>query len=494
MGGLATPAVENLPAERWFGRHARAIDTMFVLAACGLCLFYLAGRPLNHDVAWYLVSGRRWIEGATLYRDILEVNPPLAYIEVAAILKLPIGDKLAYLAAMHVLIAASCLWVRRLAVRDDRVSPHVATLASAAALLIVPLGDFGQREQVALAAALPYLWAVASGARPSRAESVAFGVFAFLGLGLKPYFLAIPAGACLVAAIRERSLRPLIAPANLTIAGLCLAYAALIVVAFPDYLGSVVPMARLTYFAYGLPPVLVLIQPMLLVSLPLIVVGLCARGPAAIWTGALAGAVLCYLVQFKGWPYHQIPMGGLALITAAVLLADRKSDAPRRLPAAVIALFAAFTALMPGAHGSYRVNSTYNQLMPYLADARSALILGENVWLAFPLVEELDVEHASRYSAMWPLPGATIVAATQSGPKAAAARHILRETRSNIVGDFVRARPDVLVVDVRDTKPYFRGPFDYLRFLDGDPRFGPAFAAYEKAGHVGWLDVYRRKR
>lgn len=470
-----------------------AIDIAFVLVSCVLCFAYLADRPLSHDISWYLVSGRRWLEGAVLYRDIIEVNPPLAYFEIAPILKLPIADTLGYLLAMHVLIAASCLWVRRLAMRDGRISTHVATVASTAALLIVPLGDFGQREHVALAAALPYLWAMAFGTRVSRAESIALGAFAFVGLGLKPYFLAIPAGVSLVAAIRRRSIRPLFAPANLALAALCVGYAVLVVLAFPDYLGAVVPMARLTYFAYGLPPVVVLSQPTLLVAIPLIVIGLRTGGATASLAGALAGAVVCYLIQFKGWPYHQIPIGGLALIMVAVLFTDRESAHPRRPATTIIAALAVFTVLTPAMHGSYRVNPIQHRLAPYLAGARSALILGENVWLAFPLVENLHIYHASRYCAAWPLPGATIIARRLSDSRAEAARRVLRETRSNMVGDFIRARPDMLVVDARAYKPYFRGSFDYVAFLSGDPRFGPVFAKYEKAGHVGWLDVYRRK-
>ncbi len=42
---------------------------------------------LNHDTSWYLVSTRMFIDGATLYDDIVEINPPLAfYLTVPSIL------------------------------------------------------------------------------------------------------------------------------------------------------------------------------------------------------------------------------------------------------------------------------------------------------------------------------------------------------------------------------------------------------------------------
>ncbi|MEP7218497.1 MAG: hypothetical protein ABI876_06250, partial [Bacteroidota bacterium] len=34
---------------------------------------------LNHDVAWIIHGAGRWLEGAGLYRDIVEINPPLIF-------------------------------------------------------------------------------------------------------------------------------------------------------------------------------------------------------------------------------------------------------------------------------------------------------------------------------------------------------------------------------------------------------------------------------
>ena len=41
-------------------------------------LYFLQATP-NHDVAWYLVATDRFLDGARLYRDIIEVNPPLVF-------------------------------------------------------------------------------------------------------------------------------------------------------------------------------------------------------------------------------------------------------------------------------------------------------------------------------------------------------------------------------------------------------------------------------
>ncbi len=34
---------------------------------------------LNHDTSWYLLSTNNWLDGASLYRDIMEISPPLVF-------------------------------------------------------------------------------------------------------------------------------------------------------------------------------------------------------------------------------------------------------------------------------------------------------------------------------------------------------------------------------------------------------------------------------
>jgi len=38
---------------------------------------------LHSDVSWYLVATERFVNGARLYQDVIEVNPPLAFYLMA---------------------------------------------------------------------------------------------------------------------------------------------------------------------------------------------------------------------------------------------------------------------------------------------------------------------------------------------------------------------------------------------------------------------------
>ncbi|HET9159222.1 MAG TPA: hypothetical protein VFN88_01295, partial [Caulobacteraceae bacterium] len=55
---------------------------VLVLGLLAVALFgYLLTIPMNWDSAWYLDATERWVHGSRLYQDILEVNPPLSFIE-----------------------------------------------------------------------------------------------------------------------------------------------------------------------------------------------------------------------------------------------------------------------------------------------------------------------------------------------------------------------------------------------------------------------------
>ncbi len=67
MGGL-------LGAER-YGPLTFALITPLMMIGAWLAL----STVLNHDSAWALYVGQAMMDGAQLYQDIIEINPPLAF-------------------------------------------------------------------------------------------------------------------------------------------------------------------------------------------------------------------------------------------------------------------------------------------------------------------------------------------------------------------------------------------------------------------------------
>src|SRR6266700_6897737 len=84
--------------------------------------------PLNTDVSWLLVVGERMLEGQHLYRDIVEINPPmaaLAYLPGVALARgLGVDPRYVIDAQLLLLAAASLFVVSRIL----RLSPSLSPL------------------------------------------------------------------------------------------------------------------------------------------------------------------------------------------------------------------------------------------------------------------------------------------------------------------------------------------------------------------------------
>ena len=97
------------------------------------------------------------MDGASLYSDVMEINPPMAFLITRAVLVFGdwsgLQDGTALLAALFMAIAVTVFLVDRLArhIPSGNVPRTLLVAASAGALLITSLLDFGQREHMGTA-------------------------------------------------------------------------------------------------------------------------------------------------------------------------------------------------------------------------------------------------------------------------------------------------------------------------------------------------------
>lgn len=114
-----------------------------------------------------------------------------------------------------------------------------------------------------------------------------------------------------------------------------------------------------------------------------------------------------------------------------------------------------------------------------------------------PFINETGSHWASRYPALWPIPGAIVgISRTdcrRDAARCAEFRHILADARRATIADMKRYQPELVFIDVRRSKSYFGGqPFDYLAFLSIDPAFAPMWSRYRKVGEMPGFEVWRR--
>src|SRR5512144_332627 len=120
--------------------------------------------PLNTDVSWLLVVCERMLDGQHLYRDIIEINPPMAafaYLPGVALARvLGIDPRHVIDAQLLLLAAASLLAVSRILRLSLSLSPlNRGPLAiwAAAVVTILSMHVFAQREHMVMLTFLPAL-------------------------------------------------------------------------------------------------------------------------------------------------------------------------------------------------------------------------------------------------------------------------------------------------------------------------------------------------
>lgn len=416
--------------------------------------FFFASLPINHDSAWLLDATQRWLSGQRLYTDIVEINPPLIFIE-NVLLTAGTLTKAAYLAGVCAVIAVSAIWVGR---------QGGNAFAALGAMILGGWTDFGQRDHLALIFLLPYLSA--------DEDSKALGLWAFLGVGLKPYFAIIPLFLSAARCVLDRSLKPLWAPQNLVLGACCLAYLIATAVVWPQYFNEIIPTAQFVYAAYGKDPASAYFLVAALIGLLLLIVALSQRQLVPL-AAAAAGAIVAFFVQGRYWSYQFVPSIGMAIYLVWVALPMERRAL--QFPLSVILLALIGVKLVQGP-ATYRFN-------PVPQGVNNVAILSDNVTATYPHVFECKTANASRFPALWTIPGAWNAlhdpsSSTQVRQRAEA---LLEREVVAAQSDIRSGQPQIIYTDREFGKSYFRYPFDYGSLV---PK------SYRRVGSVNGLDVW----
>lgn len=494
--GLSTEARHNL---------------LILLGAALVAALFYPQFSLNHDSSWYLVSTEMYLNGAGLYTDILEINPPLAFYltvpPVALANALSSDPTEAYIMYSIAIGVGSSLW--SLAILHRSNLSLFARRAFLATILIVlfalPIAEFGQREHLMLLFAMPFFLSVLLRNRSDEIggmHQIALGLAASVGLLLKPYFLLIPAAMGLMRLWQERNPAIFLDRSYLALAAATIAYLIFIFWGHPAYLERIVPFATEVYASYGMDVRSVLLRAELVA---LLVLGI------AIWRFDLASdrisqmllaanvaAALLYLLQFKGWNYQILPLAAFEAITVGWILIRRHPVVRKDAVAAILLMLALVMTLgIQLARGPYTSASSASFSKFVEREGQSILVLSTNVSASFPFVNEVSGKWASHYSAQWLIPGAydkmQSVDCEGSEDKCASSAKILEFSRNSIIVDIERYDPDLIFVDERERKAYFQSTdFDYFAFLSHDQRFRNLVPCYSRAGETLGFGVFEK--
>ncbi|MDM7933606.1 GtrA family protein [Tabrizicola sp.] len=463
-----------------------------LLAVSVLALFW--GRMLNHDTAWYLIATRDWLGGATLYVDVMEVNPPLNfYLTVPALLfadLLGVSDTNGQYIALSLLIFLSLWWCSAIIGSDRQLSPAWAALmlvGIAAAFVVPALNNMAQREQLLVILAMPWALRQIGSAPGSRGQDVASAAFAAVGVCLKPHFVVFPIVVTVFHCVRLRSLWPVVSAANLTFLGLGLAYVGYVAVVHPLYLTEILGIARDVYGAYGseVGPLLAQLQFEALLMLVPVLVALGARGQnreAGVFLVLSGAGLASYLMQGTGFGYHAIPFRTFAMIGCVLLMIKASRSG---MTVAALAVAVALAGLVAGSvrRGLYSNGavSEISRIASGLGQVDGVIVLSSHVYAGPPVALALDADWASRYPANWLVPGAiNRLARTDCAREAAVCARlaaIAARNRGDNIDDILSHQPDLLIID-RQSGYFDANPFDWQAFMAEDQDWSQVVAAY----------------
>lgn len=472
---------------------------IFILA---LTIIVRTALPINHDVSWYLYATEKWRAGAVLYEDIIEVNPPLAFwltlpgLYLADMMQVSAkAGLITWLLLLTVASLAMCAGLLRGIPRLPH-SPWPILFILCIAILIIPGSNFGQREHFLVIFLLPYLILAVrrfENVETSRSLAVLVGIWAAIGLCLKPHFLLVPIAVETALLIRRRSPLAALRSENIAMATAGFAYAVAVVLLHPEFFERILPLGVAAYTPYyGFPWQGVLqVSVMIVTALVLLCAIAMLKGtsaPGAVMLIAAAAMLVGYFAQFKGYSYHLLPAFVFCALAAVWMVYEGKR------PICVAAVIAVALVSLPLRAFDY----TY--LTPAIVEeikvtgARSIFIATSNVSISFPMVTEYDLEWSSRYPAQWLLPYAADMEQRKhdGAPISPLAEETIEYARKTAVDDLIARPPQWVVVDEKRHKPYFTVPFDYLAFYAKDPRFDSFWSEYKLDHRLGAWAFYRR--
>ena len=483
------------------------------------------------DIAFLLYAAGRVLDGARMYVDVVEINPPLivALNLPAVLLARAVGasEILVYRAlVVAVLLGALVLtdWSLRrvLGLGGGRLRRRLV-LVLAFALFPAAADSFGQREHLLIALALPYILLAGGRAdgRPVPAGPAgAAGVLAGVGLALKPHFLLVWVAVEGYSAWRLRTRRA--SPEALGAAAFLAVYLAGVALLTPQYFG-LVRLLGPAYSGFGYDPFFhVLVTSPGAAVCYLAVLACAALGREArhraLWTVLLVALVASFVAgaaQQKGWGYHFYPsrVFALALLALAVVDVRRPLVRPVQQVYAAVAVAALSTSVIWSvAMGIGRIlhrdpagRTEQAQLDDLVAAVRrhtppggSLYIMSYTIESGFPLVNYSKVRWASRFPHLWIIEAvyqdqlhAPAPLRFQAPETMGAAERYLTDA---VHEDLTRHRPDLLMVlrHGRDVQQNSQRRLDYLGYFTRDPRIGAILGRYRFVEEVGQYLLYVR--
>lgn len=303
---------------------------------------------LKGDLSWQLHLAHSVLRGGNYISQFFEINPPLSiflYMPEILLEKMLFVSRVIGL-RLYIFLCATvsiyiCYHLSKKAFSDKDVFQRFLFLLSLPIIyLILPVSEFGQRENLFVILTVPYFLLLACRLRNqfvSTSFSFSIGIMAAIGFCLKPFFLIcfafVEYYTIRKVFVKKRLLNKnnimkiIKRPEIIVIVFFILFYLLLIYFFFKPYLFSVLPIATTFYYqAFSDSLRKLIISPVVLycfMSYALYFYNYQSNKKQVVNTlfiFALTGCVMSYFMQKIAWYYHAIPLFSIATLMNVLLL------------------------------------------------------------------------------------------------------------------------------------------------------------------------------
>jgi hypothetical protein len=479
------------------------------------------------DIGILLDAAARVLDGARLYVDVVEINPPLIVALNTAVVwlakRLHFDEILLYRIAFTAVLLGS-LWLSAVLLRSilslDPRARRLLLLALAFVLFPLAESDFGEREHLVVALLLPYVLLAAArlaGQQVPKARAILVGLLAGSAFALKPHFLVL--WPLIEVLLRTRGQIPTRTPLpeSVAIAGFGAGYVALVAASIPAYFDLVrllaVPYSRFLYDPFYR---LLVTGPGAVLTLFALLAFIALRPDARhppLWTMLALAAAACLVAgaaQQKGLRYHFYPAFGLATLILALAAADsfasthnRVRSVYRALVAGVLAAMVAMVCVRRTAAALGRADDPgrdqFEQLVELVhtrAEGAGVFVMSYHLESAYPLINYSGARSASRFPHLWILAAEYLNALKSPEPlryRDQAEMSPSERYLNHAVLEDLGRRPKLLLIfrNARDLPANGYRRLDYIAYFSRDSAVASILREYELVASTGDYLVYQ---
>jgi hypothetical protein len=480
-------------------------ETALCLAAA-VTLFRIYDIPITHDVVWQFWVARQLMNGASLYRDVWEINPPLWFWSAIPIHKL---SSFIYLPPLRLLVimvvVAATLSVFLIVYIGNITSSSTRFLTMMLIfwiVIITPIYDFAQREHLALICALPY---AALMARRSANIAVPTGLALLVGamgayaFALKHYFIVIPVMLEVWLILRSRTQWCAVRPETLMLVAAALLYGFAVVAFAPAFFTDAVPMVKVAYHGYQSTWEMMFSRPWMVFWICLFAFFLTYGGAFGRKANPLVstllivalGFAIAYFVQRKGWLYHSVPITGAAAAALAVRLG--MADMRRPIPIIIGLALLSFTVLLPFKTGLYSnfFRGEIDPILTTIPKGQPVFIASSDPMWGWPTVEDHHLAWSSRLAAFWMIPA--IAHGEFIGPNSVPLRALARKIQAEAALEVRCSAPALIMFERRTNYIYQPAAFAVRSFFLRDAALRSYLVLnYRELAPTASFYIYRR--